>query len=234
MERIEPNSCEVCGQNPEVPKIDWHYIASEIRSVFMLEKGFLYTVIQLLLKPGKAIKTYIQTDRRRLMKPIVFVILASLIYSLIDYYFPFQAKYMNHNGEVQNYTTSIAKWITENYGYSNLIMSIFIAGWLKLFFRKHPFSIFEMAVLLCYVMGMVMLLFAIFGFFEHTSNTNLVTIGSMVGFIYAVRAIGQVFGNKWFHYAKGGLAYIFGSISFTIIFLILGIVLDATLGNKAV
>lgn len=71
MERIESNSCEVCGQNP-VPKIDWNYIASEMRSVFMLEKGFLHSAKLLLFQPGKSIKTYIQSNRRSLMKPIAF------------------------------------------------------------------------------------------------------------------------------------------------------------------
>lgn len=231
MERLESPSCEVCGQNP-VPKIDWNYIASEIRSVLMLEKGFLHSVKQLLFRPGKTIKTYIQSNRRSLIKPIVFLVLSSLIYTLIDHYFPFQAKYMSHEGEVQNYMTAIARWITENYGYSNLIMSIFIAAWIKIFFRKHSYTIFEIGVLLCYVMGMGMLFLGFFGFFEHILNTTFVVIGTLIGFAYAVWAIGQFFGNKWSNYLKAALAYFLGSLSFTITFIVIGIVLEMVFGGK--
>lgn len=198
----------------------------------MLEKGFPQTVKQLLLRPGDTIKTFIRSRRNGLTKPITFVFLASLIYTVIDYFFPFQAKYMSHEGEVQNYMTAIARWITENYGYSNLIMSIFIAAWIKIFFRKHSYTIFEIGVLLCYVMGMGMLFLGFFGFFEHTLNITLVVVGTLISFGYAVWAIGQFFRNKWSNYLKAALAYFLGSLSFTITFIVIGIVLEIVFGGK--
>lgn len=226
MEKIDSPLCETCGQTPTATKIDWNYIASEIRGVFMLEKGFFHTIKRLIIRPGKAIQHFIRADRRSLTKPIVFVILASLVYTLIDHYFPFQAKYMGHEGEIQNYTTAIARWITENYGYSNLLMSIFIAAWMKIFFYNKEYTIFEIGVLLCYVMGMNMLIMGIFGFFEKTVEISLFVVSSIFGFAYAVWALGQFFGSTFMNYFKAGLAYMLGSISFTFAAIILGILLQ--------
>ncbi|MEM6298978.1 MAG: DUF3667 domain-containing protein, partial [Bacteroidota bacterium] len=55
-------------------RIDKAYILSEISSVLNLEKGIFYTIKELLIRPGKSIRTFIHEDRTRLVKPIVFII----------------------------------------------------------------------------------------------------------------------------------------------------------------
>ena len=106
-------------------------------------------------------------------------------------------------------------------------MAIFIAGWVKLFFRKRDVNIFEILVLLCFVMGMGMLIYAIFGVVQNLINFNLMQVAGIVGFIYLTWAIGQFYGKgKIVNYVKAFSAYILGMIAFTITAILIGSVID--------
>lgn len=72
----------------------------------MLEKGFFFTVKELLLGPGDNVRRFIIKDRSRLLNPILFIVMTSLIYSLINYYFPFEAKY-KQLAAAENYETKM-------------------------------------------------------------------------------------------------------------------------------
>ena len=63
------------------------------------DRGILYTVRELLLRPGKTVRQFIQEDRNRLVKPIVFIIVCSLIYSLIQQVVRFEDGYVGYSFE---------------------------------------------------------------------------------------------------------------------------------------
>ena len=48
-------------------------------------------------------------------------------------------------------------WVHNNYGYANLMMTVPIVLWIKLFFRKHQYNFYEIFVVIAFVMGMGML-----------------------------------------------------------------------------
>ena len=71
-------------------RIDGRYVWDEISSVLNFEKGFLYTTKELFLRPGKTVREFIQKDRNRLVKPIIFIIICSFIYSIIQQIFRYR------------------------------------------------------------------------------------------------------------------------------------------------
>ena len=75
------NFCSNCGQPTSLKRIDGHYIIHEIEHVLHFERGILYTVKELLINPGQTIRNYILENRSRLVKPVIFIIVASLIYT---------------------------------------------------------------------------------------------------------------------------------------------------------
>ncbi|WP_313265727.1 DUF3667 domain-containing protein [Sphingobacterium sp.] len=79
---ITLNFCPNCGQPAILKRIDAHYIAHEIEHVLHFERGILYTIRELITTPGKNVKKYIAENRSRLVKPIIFIIITSLIYLL--------------------------------------------------------------------------------------------------------------------------------------------------------
>lgn len=192
---IEVNSkyCPNCGQPATLKRIDWQYIIHEVQHVLHLERGFLYTVGALLTKPGQAIRIDLAENRARLVKPIIFIILTSLIYTLCNHYFHFEDEYVGQLGASHSTTAAIFKWIQGHYGYANIIMGIFIALWTMLFFRRASYNFFEILILLCFVMGIGMLIYSIFNVLQGLIHVELMQIAGMAGFVYTTWAVGQFF-----------------------------------------
>ena len=64
-------------------RIDGKYIWKEIVSVLNFDKGIFYTIKEIFLRPGKTIQEFLLYDRKRLVKPILFIIIMSLVYTII-------------------------------------------------------------------------------------------------------------------------------------------------------
>lgn len=213
---FQGNYCPNCGHPSKVERITGRYIATEIASVFNLQKGFFYTIKELVIRPGESIKAFISEDRNRLVKPITFILITSLIYTIIATFF------QPDNGIIEStksaYDNTIFNWVQNNYGYANIIMAFFIGLWLKIFFRKHPYNFFEVLVLLCYIMGIGMLIYSLFDIASSFTHINLMTVEVIVGFVYTTYAIGQFYDRKKVaSYAKALLSYLLGMIVFTLV-----------------
>jgi hypothetical protein len=226
--KIHGNFCSHCGHAVKLKRIDSHFIVHEIEHVLHFEKGFLFTMRELLFRPGMAVKEYVSENRSRLVKPIIFIIVTSLIYTLIAHLFHIEKNILNISTSETSTEMAISNWVHSHYGYANIIMGLFIACWLRLFFRKHDVNFFEILILLCFVMGIGMLFFALSVFMSGLTGKNLNTIFGIIIFIYLAWAIGQFFDHKkTFSYIKAGSAYILGFSTFSMSAWLLGVGYDA-------
>lgn len=127
--KINSKFCPECGQPARLKRIDGKYIIHEIENVLYFERGLLYTVRKLITSPGQAIRDYLTENRNRLVKPIIFIIITSLIYTLMVSVFNIEDGYIKFDGDETQMSTQlkITKWIQSHYGYANLIMGIFFA-----------------------------------------------------------------------------------------------------------
>lgn len=211
-------------------RIDGKYIASEIGSVLNFDRGFFYTMRELLLRPGNAIRHFIQVERNRLVKPIIFIILTSFIYTLLREVLKFEDNYVYVDSADKSTSTLIMEWIIDNYGYGNIIMGVFIGLWTTLIFKKYRYNIYEILILLCYVIGVGMMILSLFGVVEGITKLKVLQFGSMVFLLYAVWAIGQFFDKKkYWNYVKALFAYLLGFISFIVAVLLIGRLIDIML-----
>lgn len=225
---VTGNYCSNCGQPAEVPRIKGKYILNEVGSVLSFKKGILFTIRELLLNPGKNIRAFILEDRNRLVKPVIFLIFSSFVYTVLQQVLRFEDGYIKSSGHVpESASAAIAAWIQGNYGYANIIMSIFVALWIKILFRKYKYNIFELLILLFFIFGMGMLIFSVFGVLESITKLNVWSIGGLAGIIYSAWAIGQFFDGKIFKsYFKGFLSYLLGFISFILVSICVGLLID--------
>lgn len=224
---ISQNYCSNCGTPVVLKRINGQYILEEISSVLNFDRGILYTIRELLLRPGKNIQSFVLEDRNRLVKPIIFIIITSLIYTLAQHFLHFEDGYVNAGGFEESATTNIFEWIQKNYGYANILMAIFIAGWIKIFFRKYEYNYFEILILLCFIMGIGMLIYTVFGIIESTTKIQILHIGGIIALVYTSWAIGSFFDkNKKANYFKGVLSYLLGMITFFLAAIILGMGID--------
>src|SRR6478609_1967830 len=95
--QVASNYCPSCGQPANLKRIDGHYILHEIEHVLHFEKGILYTIRELLVRPGDNVRHFITENRSRLVKPVIFIIVTSLIYTLVSHYFHIDDGYVNFN-----------------------------------------------------------------------------------------------------------------------------------------
>lgn len=224
---VNSKFCPNCGQPTSLKRINGHYIIHEIEHILHFERGILYTIRELVTNPGQNIRNYLSENRSRLVKPIIFIIITSLIYSLITNFFHIEDEYVKFEGGELQTPVKIFKWIQGHYGYANIIMGIFITLWIKLFFRKYHYNIFEILILLCFIMGVAMLIFSIFSLLQGLTKINLMNIGGIVGIGYCSWAIGHFFGkDKILNYFKAFFAYILGMATFAFTAIFLGILID--------
>ncbi|TRX38678.1 DUF3667 domain-containing protein [Flavobacterium sp. ZT3R18] len=219
--------CSNCGQPAKVKRIDGHYIVHEIEHILHFERGILFTIKELLIRPGQNISHFIAENRSRLVKPVIFIIVTSLIFTLISHFFHIEDGYIHIDGAKKTAIGSVFNWIQNHYGYANIIMGMFIAFWLKIFFRKYDYNFFELVILLCFVMGMGMLMYAVFTLLVGLTKLNLMPIAGFVGFAYCTWAIGQFFDKtKPISYVKAFASYVLGMLTFSFSAVILGTLID--------
>jgi hypothetical protein len=224
---VHLNYCPNCAQPVKLKRINGHYILHEIEHVLHFEKGILYTIRELVLRPGQSIRNFISENRSRLIKPIIFIIIASLIYTLASHFFHIEEPVLKAGQAENTATASIIKWIYGHLGYSNIIMGVFIALWLKLFFRKYDYNFYEILILLCFAMGIGMLFFAFFVVLQGLTHVNLTMVRELVFFLYCAWAIGQFFDKKKaINYVKALIAYLLGMVTFWFCALLLGQLID--------
>jgi hypothetical protein len=219
--------CPDCGRPVQLKRIDRHYIIHEIEHVLHFERGILYTIRELLVNPGQNVRNYLSENRSRLVKPIIFIIVTSLIYSTCSNFFHLEDRYVNYLDDHKSTTSAIFKWIQGHYGYANIIMGIFIALWTKLFFRRYKLNIFEILILLCFVIGMGMLIYSVFTIIQGMTHFNLMQTAGIVGLVYTTWAIAQFYDKgKVATYVKAFFAYILGMLTFSLAAIIIGILTD--------
>ena len=227
---VHLNYCSNCGQPVKLKRINAYYILHEIEHILHFERGILYTIKELTLNPGKSIKTYITENRSKLVKPIIFIIVTSLIYTFCNHYFHFEDGYINYHDEKSSAIKDIFKWIQAHYGYANIIIGVFISLWAKLFFRKYEFNFFEILILLCFVTGISMLIYSVFGILQYFTHYNLMQVSNVVGLLYIVWAMGQFFDKrKLINYLKAFFSYVLGILTFSITLILIGILVDSIL-----
>lgn len=218
--------CSGCGLPQELKRIDRQYIAGEIGRLIKFDKGLLYTVKELCIRPGDTVREFILEDRRRLVKPITFLIICSIIYNISQQFLSFEAGYIKFDVN-DHIMGKMYGWLSKNYGYTNILMAIFITLWTKIFFKKYNYNHYEIYILLCFIVGISILFYTLLGIIESIIDFPLLQLGLIFGITYCTWAIGQFFDRKKkLSYLKGFLSYIFGIISSFIIFLLIGVLLE--------
>lgn len=225
--KVNQNYCSKCGQPATIKRIDGHYITHEIGHILHFERGILFTIRELLIRPGENVRIFISENRSRLVKPVIFIIVTSLIYSIINHLFQIEDGYVKFEETKQSTIGLIFKWVQDHYGYANIIMGIFIALWAKLFFRKYHYNFFEILILLCFVMGIGMLIYSVFAIFQGLTHIDLMQIASAISFIYSAWAMGQFFDkSKFSNYLKAFCSYLLGFLTFALTTILIGTLID--------
>ncbi|WMW80554.1 DUF3667 domain-containing protein [Undibacterium cyanobacteriorum] len=219
--------CHQCGRDQHLHRIDAHFIWHEMSHVLHLEKGIFYTIRELSLRPSKTIRTFLDEDRHRLVKPLLFLILCSLLYNLVDYVWPMP--HSNTPSVALTTETKIWAWVAGHFGYANFLMSIPIAICLRAVFWRQRYNVFEIWVMLAYIMGLVMLFLSIFPPLRalNLPFPHLTDIIRVLSLLFVTLALAACFdGPRWWSIVKTAVAYVLGMFLFSGMVFVAGWMID--------
>lgn len=98
---VDQSFCPACGQKTSVKRLDLLTLVQDLPSIlFNFDRGFLYNLVQLTVRPGYAIKDYLDGKRKPFQNPLAYalVILAAMLIALnlfpVHYYDPVQDAWM--------------------------------------------------------------------------------------------------------------------------------------------
>jgi RNA polymerase subunit RPABC4/transcription elongation factor Spt4 len=228
-EAVNWNYCPNCGQPAKLKRIDGNYIIHEIKDFLLANKGMMYTIKRVLISPGDSVRHFLTEDRYRFVKPITFLFITSLIFTLVCHFFHFAAEdFYLQQPEIEIPTTNLLiNWIIDYQGYASIIIGLFLAFFVKLFFRKSKSNLFEIFILLCFISGITSLFSSVIFILQGLTGISLTNTSVLITMIYSVWAIGQFFDKrKAASYIKAFLSCVLGFLIFGILVAFVGMFID--------
>ena len=221
--------CSNCGTPTHLEKINRNYALKEFVNLFGFEKGFLYTIKELLLRPGQTTHNYLTKNRYKYTKPLTFLLAASALYTLVAHYLHvesvLQERMAKNNQNLHG--QYVMQWVQDNYGYTNILSGVFIVYFLKKFFKKYNYNFYEIAVHLFFVTGETMIMLLLIPVNTKFFGSIVIeAILSLLTYVYFAWALGQFFEKKISSYIKAFIAYILGLFIFMFIAVVIGIVIE--------
>lgn len=238
---VRKNFCSSCGQNTRVGKINYKSVVQELfQAVFYIRNGFLFTLKELFLRPGSTIRAYLDGQRKRYFKPVVYVIILSSFYYL-------SIRLIGENTWLENVVAekmedvdnsvniSIEKekvvvpelfiWLSKNYTYLILLsIPLFsLASWIA--FWHFKVNYFEHFVINLYITGQQAFISAIILLINAPfKNDFLDFLSSFLAVLYVYFVYWKFFktGRRFWNVVRTSISYmIYGFLSFIIFALIL-------------
>ncbi len=165
--------CPHCAQKTKVDRITFRSLLEEISdTVFQINKGFLYTIKELFVRPGHTIREYLEGKRKNHFKPIAFVFTLSTIYFFISRWIDSdtflseifesftQSAYDNNDKfEGTKALIKVFKWLTNNYAYTILTLLPLYSLASYFSFLGTKFNYLEHLALNAYISGQQAIIF---------------------------------------------------------------------------
>jgi len=154
---IDGNFCSNCGQK-KYSRINKKYILDEIQYTFLhMNKGFLYSIKNILKNPGKTAKQFIEGDRVSHYKPI----LLTFVLGGISTFLSFKVMGLKEVMTKANMANNLNSKMMDDYmdllsNYNAILMVLlvpFFALTTKVAFRKWGHNYFEHVVMNAYILS---------------------------------------------------------------------------------
>ncbi len=198
---VTDNYCGICGQSVHTSRITPLHLVEELQyGLLHINKGLLYTVKELLVRPGNTMKNYLAGKRVKYMKPFLFLIVWGLIYSIVFHFFRFfPMKEMNNPGnEVLGYIP-LYDLYSAHYSLAVLVTLPFFALSTYFLFYKSGYNYTEHLVIFSYINGaktVILLLF--YPSICFTKSAEIYHIVHILASIYVIWGLSQFFkSSSW-------------------------------------
>lgn len=209
---------ETKQESNELRRINASYLLHEFMHLFHLESGYLYTIKELFLRPGKVVHEFLYTDRKKYVKPIVYLIFNALIFTILIKLAGIgdSVKFVDHNNPVA--ANIVKNWMGSHIAYTLFIMIFFWSISSKIFYFKSKYNFFELIVLKTYVVSQFLLLsffIPYFRFIIFDDSKLALAIQNILLISFLIGSLVNFFGHKKvINYIKVILSLILGLFLF--------------------
>lgn len=137
------NFCPICSQKAGMGRIGWLSVHQGVMDIWGLgTRSLLYSIWQLLLRPGHIISDYIDGKRQVSFPPVKMLFIVAVIYSMVYYWFFPTVLDISLEGEVTKEQMAMVgdlnNWLKANYSWFALIMAMLAVVPTWIMFRFSP------------------------------------------------------------------------------------------------
>lgn len=151
---LEGKFCSVCGQSADVGRVNASYFLHAVnKSVAHVDRGLLFTLKELFMRPGKTAKAYIQGKRVRYYSPVALLILLSALEYLVMHYLGLNTNWedlltgykesMQDHGQNNDNAMHFVELLLSHRFIPLILIIPFNAAISRLLFRKQGLNYFE-------------------------------------------------------------------------------------------
>jgi len=216
---VEGNFCSHCGQDSKVSRINLPNFFNQVsENVFILNKGFFYTLINLFIRPGHSIRDFLNGKRKYHFKPIAYLLVFSSIYFLISRIAEqntliddLVSGFFSYDPDNKNEIPPSLTWFSSNYAYTALLLLPIFSFASFIAFFKYRRSYLEHIVINAYITGQQAIFYSIFISLEiFITHDILEVIPVILSITYTFWVISQLFteGNRIIKIFRSILTYI--------------------------
>lgn len=199
---VKENFCSKCGQSIKISRINQSHLIEELQFGFLhINKGMIYTIKELFLRPGYTIKSYLTGKRVQYFKPFTFLLIWGSIYSLVLHFFNvYPDSEINQQNNSIFDTNFIYSWYYSHYSLIQLLIIPFYALSSYILYRKSNYNYIEHLVIYAYTDGIkviILLLFYPLFYYTHSRGIYFTTIACL--YIYNIYVLVGIFKtSSWF------------------------------------
>lgn len=139
---FEGNFCPNCGQKSSAKKLTFKTLISNIIYGFTtIDRGILFNVFYLTIRPGKTINDYLNGKRKNIFNPISYAILMVSLYLLVETFINVPSKDASQVEDTAAYSFAykVGKNLRAYFKYIWLFSIIPMSLFSRLFFSKRNF-----------------------------------------------------------------------------------------------
>ncbi len=133
------NFCPICSQRADTSRICWRSVHQGVMDIWGLgTRSLLYSIWQLLLRPGHVISDYIDGKRQVSFPPVKMLFIVTLIYSFVIYWFLPDVVHLSNGEEDLGEFTEFYLWYKSHLSWAMLIIATFAILPTWVMFRYSP------------------------------------------------------------------------------------------------
>lgn len=188
------NYCPRCGQRAEVGRVGWSSIKENIALLWGMDsRSFVYTLFQLLTRPGYLVRDYISGHRQVSFPPVKMLVIVSLFTFIIESLFHLENEILALKTNIPE-IDSVINWFNDNKSWGTLFFQAFyiLPTWVVFRFApRYPRHTLPEGFFLQIFLSTLSLLLTFIDYL------GLLTFENIISAFYFLIAYRQLFGYSW-------------------------------------